>query len=165
MNKLLGIVILSMVAAGDVVCQQLFVETYFEQTPTSPKMGVAMGYTCGVNYQVGGFYQNYEPALSSSDVRNPLVEREFFGLFASVIVKEWDSFSLSLKARTGIANREHFVISPGFQVDYEPIRRLHLLGGVAFRTLTPSALVGIRFDLSGQRRQKVGGRTDLFFAR
>ncbi len=165
MNKLLSIVILSVVAAGNVVCQQLFVETYFERTPASPKMGVALGYTCGVNYQIGGFYQNCEPAASSSDARNPLVEREFFGLFASVIVKEWDSFSLSLRAKTGIANRQHFVISPGLHMDYEPIRRLHFQGGVALRTLTPSALLGIRFDLSGRRRQKVGGRTDLAFAR
>ncbi len=142
------IVLLSSLVQGVTLAQQLSVETYYERTLISPKTGTALGYTFRGKLCAGVFYQEHSQMFYGEREMTSQIEDEFYGFYMSGPVTEWRRASLILKARTGIANGENFMISPSVHADFAVLKRVHIGTGIAMRSILPSVMTSIRIDLS-----------------
>jgi len=125
--------------------QQVFIQSYTEQTHISPKVGAMLGYEFNYGYEMGVFYQKEVSINGLERAERPtLREEEFFGiLFAGPIVLR-DRYNVKINARTGIRNNFSFVISPSVVGNYRLTRNLQVQLGIGVRTLRPTLQAGLK---------------------
>lgn len=139
-----AISLLVLLITNSIFGQQPFVQTYIERTVAGTKHGLLSGYEWQKGYELGGFYQAEIKQISDPEVREPVYEKEFFGVYAANTLLEKTSFSLKMGARVGVTNRENFAIVPSVMMRYHQSRHLDLDAGVSVRCISPSIHLGIR---------------------
>ena len=147
--KKLSLIIMSVVMASAAIGQGLVTSTYVETTSVGPKAGIAVG---AVN-QYGGFYQEsktLESLVMSETTRSALphrYERVFAGLYFSVPVTFYNRGEIKFNVRTGVVNKESFIITPSLLADYRLNNLISIGGGVGVRNMAPTIQTKISFTL------------------
>jgi len=128
--------------------QELFFNTYMEQTSVSLKMGGQLGYEFEDGYEIGGFYQSESKILEPETNKLPtLREKKFFGVLLSGPILIRRGYNLKINARTGISNGTNFVITPSLISNLDIVKHIKLQTGLGIRALRPTFQLGLRFQL------------------
>ncbi len=142
----LAIIILASINIAN--AQEVFFNSYIEQTSVSPKVGGQLGYEFSYGYEVGVFYQKEVNMLGSSDTPKPRFrEEEFVGILLAAPILMADRYNVKLNARTGMRNQFNFAISPSVVGNYKLINTIQVQLGVGIRALRPTFQAGLRINL------------------
>lgn len=152
MKKRLLIVFAAAILGKMAYGQGLYMASYVEQTNSSPKVGVQMGYDFdhgyAIGYKLGAFYQNEVDLLPGrTEKSHRFREQEFFGLVFGAELLTWRNFEVDLGVRTGIVNKTNFSITPSIDIDYQPGKRIKFAAGIGVRSFRPTFLTGLNINL------------------
>ena len=144
---------MSVVMASAAIGQGLVTSTYVETTSVGPKAGIAVGAVNQYGWEYGGFYQEsktLESLVMSETTRSALphrYERVFAGLYFSVPVTFYNRGEIKFNVRTGVVNKESFIITPSLLADYRLNNLISIGGGVGVRNMAPTIQTKISFTL------------------
>ena len=125
------------------------VRTYVEQTIVGTKVGTAIGretkasYRTPLSWEYGGFYQEAVD-LSNAPVNEvdkeaaTVYEKEFFGLYGGVVLRDGNFINVRFNVRTGVTNRENFAITPSVLGQVKVLRSVRIGGGLGIRSFRPT---------------------------
>lgn len=138
------IFIFALVLSTSLFGQQPFIQTYLERTVSGTKNGFLSGYEFQKGYELGAFYQMENKMISDPEIRVPVYEKEFLGVYAANTILQKTTYSIKMGARVGVTNRENFSIVPSVLLRYQLSKHLDLDAGVSVRCISPSIHLGFR---------------------
>lgn len=143
MKKYLLLISLLITVLKTVIAQQVVVTAYVEKTHVGPKSGTSIGHLNEYGWEYGAFYQEsslLESMLSEQQraLLPRFYEREFFGAYFTVPLVDTDLLSVRTQIRTGVVNREYFIITPSFLGDIRASKNIRFGLGVGTRALRPT---------------------------
>ncbi len=136
--------------------QSLTLSSYMEQTRVSPKIGTSVGYQFVSEYaytdfifaaEVGGFYQQEVSTVSGENAKKRHREKSFFGIYMETPLVYLNKFSMGLNVRTGIQNKENFMITPSIKAKYQPADFISFSAGMGARCMQPTMLLDVKISL------------------
>jgi hypothetical protein len=135
------------IASSFVFGQQLAATVYVENTCISPKMGTMVGWEFGNLFEVGGFYQQCAKGVETEALTPPTCEKEMFGAYVACPVLVGQRTNLKLNIRTGVCNKQNFVISPSVRGSFKATRWAQVTAGVGVRGVSPTLMAGLRINI------------------
>jgi hypothetical protein len=145
--KAIIIAVLALGLTSVAMSQTMQVTSYVENTHVSPKLGTAITYLFPGMIEAGAFYQQSATPIEQEYGRPLREEREFLGAYMAYPFFIGDKWNVKLNVRTGISNKENFVITPAVQGTYALFRQIKIMAGVGTRNFRPTLMAGFKLTL------------------
>ncbi len=154
MNFLFTIVLMLFLLESS-LSQNIVALSYIERTIASPKYGSSIGVELKSHIGLGGFFQQSQEYIMRNELsKSRMHEREFFGFYMDYPITRRRKIGIDFKVRTGVTNRENFVITPSIHAHYKASRLLSIGAGIGTRAFRPTLITNIKINFGGAQNRK-----------